>query len=256
MSLSFVCTFDVTLAELHSAGCTKFIRAKDSTFRIAVPPLFRYFSKRNALAFVKEGEVLFRALSYFRDYEDEGVRADAHEGTLVHRPLDGLRVTMVGTRDTVTLPHRAEFTAMEDKILVYCMSTAFSSSIAERFKSEVAVEVLAPLKFLARLRQSLALRKRLRAEQLVHQEVCYYDWHQPPIVDWALPERIAMRKPKIFEWQKEYRFAVPIRDAFRVGNVSAKLVLPDAKRPQPAESHPQLHLKLGDLSKICRIHIL
>ena len=51
--------------------------------RFRMPPLVRYFSEKNAHAFVERGEVLFRALSYFRDYEDKGVRADEHEGTLV-----------------------------------------------------------------------------------------------------------------------------------------------------------------------------
>lgn len=218
--------------------------------------LFRYFSARNAAAFVEKGEVLFRALSYFRDYEDEGVRADEHEGTLVHRPSDGLQIARVPTGEKVLLPHRFESTAKEDDIFVYCMSTDLSSTIAERFKAEVVVEVTEPIKFLTRLKSSLSLHRQLRVNQLVHQEVRYYEWHEPPIVDWALPERIAMRKPKLFDWQKEYRFAVPRGDAFRVENVSVKLVSMDAVRPPRAKSHPQLLLKLGSLAKICRIHKL
>jgi hypothetical protein len=57
--------------------------------------LFRYFSARNAEAFIERGEVLFRSLSYFRDYEDAGVRSDEHEGTLVHLPTAGLKVNKV-----------------------------------------------------------------------------------------------------------------------------------------------------------------
>lgn len=216
--------------------------------------LFRYFSARDAAAFVEKGEVLFHALSYFRDYEDEGVRADEHEGTLVHRPSDGLEITRVPTGEKVVLPHRLESTVKEDDIFVYCMSTEFSSTIAKRFKAEVVVEVTEPVKFLARLRSSLSLRRQLRVNQLVHQAVRYYEWHEPPIVDWALPERIAMRKPKLFDWQKEYRFAVPKGDAFRVENVSVNLVPIDAARPPRAKSYPQLLLKLGSLAKICRIH--
>ena len=221
-----------------------------------MPPLIRYFSEKNARAFIEHGEVLFRALSYFRDYEDEGVRADPHEGTLVHRPHDGLQVTKVETGEKGVLPHRLESTAKEDEIFVYCMSTELSTGIAERFNATVAVEILDPLGFLVRLRKSLSLRKRLRAEKLVHQEVRYYEWHEPPIVDWALPERIAMRKPKSFEWQKEYRFAVPAGDAFRIENVSVKLVLPGTKRRPRDDSHPQLLLKLGNLAKLCRVHRL
>lgn len=221
-----------------------------------MPPLVRYFSEKNARAFVESGDVLFRALSYFRDYEDKGVRADEHEGTLVHRPFDGLKATLVTSGESIALPYRLESTAKEDEIFVYCMSTELSSNIAQRFEAEVAVEILEPIKFLTRLRSSLSLRRHLRADQLIHQQVRYYEWHEPPIVDWALPERIAMRKPKSFEWQSEYRFAVPVGDAFRVENLSLKLVPLDAQRLPRAESHPQLLLRLGSLSKICRVHKL
>lgn len=221
-----------------------------------MPPLVRYFSEKHAQAFISKGEVLFHSLSYFRDYEDEGVRADEHEGTLVHCPTDGLRVTLVATGESIALPHRLESTAKEDDIFVYCMSTVFSAGIAQRFRAEVAIEILEPVKFLARLRSSLHLRRRLRSDKLVHQEVRYYEWHEPPIGDWALPERIAMRKPKSFEWQKEYRFAVPVGDAFRVENVSVNLVPLDAVRPQRTKSHPYLLLSLGNLAKICHVHKL
>ena len=219
-----------------------------------VRPLFRYFSEANAHAFVERGEVLFRSLSYFRDCEDQGVRADEHEGTLVHLPSDGLRVNLVDSGDSVALPHRMESTANEDDIFVYCLSTELSSLIAERFKADVVVEIFEPIRFLAKIRSALALRSRIRAEKLVHQPVQYYEWCEPPIVDWALPERIAVRKPKSFEWQKEYRLAVPAGDAFQVGNVNVKLVSPDAPKPSRATSHPKMLLKLGSLSKICRVH--
>jgi hypothetical protein len=221
-----------------------------------VAPLIRYFSEKNARAFAEHGEVLFRALSYFRDYEDDGVRADPHEGTLVHRPHDGLQITKVKTGEQGVLPHRLESTAKEDDIFVYCMSTELSASIAKRFNAKVAIEIIDPLGFLTRLRKSLSLRKRIRAEKLVHQEVRYYEWHEPPIVDWALPERIAMRKPISFGWQKEYRFAVPVGDAFRIENVIVKLVLPGSTRPLRTDSHPHLLLKLGNLSKLCQVHWL
>ena len=219
-------------------------------------PLVRYFSKANGHAFVAHGEVLFRALSYFRDYEDSGVREDEHEGTLVHKPREGLQVNLVSTGAAVDLPHRLEATSKQDDIFVYCMSTELSPDIGARFKAEMAVEILNPGTFLGRVRTCLALRKRIHAKELVYGPVRYYEWHEPPIVDWALPERIAMRKPKSFEWQKEYRIAAPLGDAFRVQNVSVKLVAPGTPRPPRAAAHPEMRLKLGSLSKICRVHML
>jgi hypothetical protein len=217
-------------------------------------PLVRYFSARYARAFLEKGEVLFRSLSYFRDYEDDGVRADEHEGTLVHLPSDGLKVTLVRTGETVSLPHRLESSAKEDDIFVYCMSTELSPEIAKRFNADVAVEIREPVRFLGKLRSALSMRKRLRAENFMHDKVRYYNWHEPPIVDWALPERIAMRKPAAFAWQSEYRFVVPVGDAFRVENVDVSLVPVDSKRAVRATSHPHFFVRLGSLASICRVH--
>ena len=219
-------------------------------------PLFRYFSKTHAAAFVQQGAVLLRSLSYFRDYEDEGVRADEYEGTLVHQTAQGLQINNLTTGESGTVPYRLESTAKEDDIFVYCMSTELCPEIAKRFTAEVAVEILDPPKFLARLRASLSLRRRFKTAQLVHDHVRYYESHEPPNVDWALPERIAMSKPKLFSWQKEYRFAVPTGDAFGVENVSVKLVPIGTSRSSRFRVHPNQSLSLGNLSKICRVHAL
>jgi hypothetical protein len=220
-----------------------------------MPSLFRYFSSKYAQAFVERGEVLFRALSYFRHHEDADVRADEYEGTLVHRPEHGLVATLTASGEEVPLPYTLESTAREDEILVYCMSTELSSTIASRFKADACVEIEHPVAFLSRIRTALALRARIRAEQLVHQPIKYYERHEPPIVDWALPERIAMRKPKSFEWQKEYRLAVPYGDAFRVENVQVTLVPLGHVRQRQIADYPRLLLRLGSLAKICRTHV-
>jgi hypothetical protein len=217
-------------------------------------PLFRYFSKEHASDFVQKGTVLFRSLSYFRDYEDIGVRADEHEGTLVHQTQDGIAINKLTSGESLSLQYRFESTVKEDEIFVYCMSTELSPEIAQRFGADVAIEILDLPKFLNCLRAALSLRRRFRVDQLVYEDVRYYDWHEPPIVDWALPERIAMRKPRSFSWQMEYRFAVPIKDAFRLGNVKTNLVPIGSNRLSRANAHPQQFLNLGNLSKICKVH--
>ena len=226
------------------------------TFNPAMPTLFRYFSQTNADAFLNRGVVLLRSLAYFRDYEDEGVRADEYEGTLVHLPEGGLTLKRVPSGEEVPVPYTFESTAKEEDIFIYCLSTELSEHIARRFNAEVCVEILEPIKFLARLRTSLRLRPRLRAGSLVHERVRYYEPHEPPIVDWALPEKISLRKPKSFAWQKEYRFAVPRGDAFRVENVELKLVPLGQRRQSRLVQHIPEILKLGNLSKICKVHTI
>lgn len=216
--------------------------------------LFRYLSPQYAEAFVNNGEMLFRALSYYRDYEDDGVRADEYEGTLVHLPKQGLKARLVETGVEVPLNYTFESSVREDEIFVYCMSTECSALLASRFKAESCVEIFDLPRFFFHLRAALAKCPEVQEKQLVYDKVKYYEPHEPPIVDWALPERIALRKPKKFDWQHEYRFALPTNSACQVENVNVKLVPLGTRRPLRLNSHPQMLLKLGNLSKLCRIH--
>lgn len=211
-------------------------------------------SAQYAEAFVRRGEVLLRPLSYFRDYEDDGVRADEYEGTLLHRPAGGLVVNNLTTGQSGIFPHSFEATAREDDIFILCLSMERSAELAKRFGAETCVELTQPVRFLARLRKSLGLRARVQASHLTHGPVMYYSAEEPPIVDWALPDRIALRKPASFLWQQEYRFAVPIGNAFAVEQVAVKLVAPGAARRKPVGDHPHMLLRLGSLSSICRLH--
>ena len=213
-------------------------------------------SAKYAEAFVRRGELLLRPLSYFRDYEDSGVRADEFEGTLVHRPESGLAITNLTTGRAEVLPHTFEATARESDIFILCLSTEMSETLASRFGTSVCVEIFQPVKFLARLRTALGLRARLQASHLTHGHVKYYSATEPSIVDWALPDRIALRKPASFAWQHEYRFAVPVGNAFAVEQVQVKLVAPDEARQKSAIEHPRMLLRLGNLSSICRLHQL
>lgn len=217
-------------------------------------PLVRYFSSEDyALKLIEEGEVLLRSLSYFRDYEDNGVRADPYEGTLTHRPESGLEIRLVNDGQPVALPHTFEARANEDDILVYCLSTQLSLHIARRFDAKFAVLVKDRGTFLARVRRALTHVPGADPKQLVHGAVKYVNEHDAPGVDWALPERIALRKPATFRWQSEYRIAAPVGDAFAVENVRLSLTSPAGDRPAKAQGHPQHTLRLGNLESICRL---
>lgn len=211
-------------------------------------------SAEYAEAFVRRGEMLFRALSYYRDYEDEGVRGDEFEGTRLHLPVDGLKVTKVATGEVVSLPYTFESTAREDDIFVSCLSTIRNEFLAEKFKTKTCVEIHEPVKLLTLIRNALARRPSVKNKHLGYGLVKYYAPHEPPIVDWALPERIALSKPSEFSWQKEYRIAFAINGAFNVENVQVQLVSLDARRRTRSTNHPKQLLKLGSMSKLCTVH--
>jgi len=216
--------------------------------------LFRYMSAEYAEAFVRKGEMLFRALSYYRDCEEKGVRNDEYEGTRVHLPLDGLKATNVDTDEMVSLSCTFESTAREDDIFIYCLSTTCSEFIAEKFNTNTCVEIYEPIKLLNLLRNALVRRPFIKSKHLEYGPVKYYMPHEPPIVDWALPERIALSKPSTFAWQEEYRIAFAVNGGFNVENVQVKLVPLGVCRRPLSTNHPKQILKLGSISKLCTIH--
>jgi len=204
--------------------------------------------------FVRRGEVLFRALSYFRDFEDAHVRGDEFEGTKLHRPRQGLEITLTETQNKIVLPHSFESTANESDIFVFCLSTVLSPDMADQFKTDSCIEIYQPARFIACIRAALARRPSIKNKTLVHGEVKYYGEEDPPIVDWALPERIVMSKLRAYASQHEYRIAFSINDAFRVENTRLRLVAPGERSTSRSFSHPQRILKLGSLAKLCRMH--
>ena len=211
-------------------------------------------SAKYAQAFVERGEMLFRALSYYRDYEDEGVRADEFEGTRLHLPLEGLKLTKVATGEVVPVPYTFESTAQEDDIFVSCLSTTRSQALVDKFGTDTCVEIAEPSKLLALIRNALARRPSVKNKHLEYGPVKYYAPHDPPIVDWALPERIALSKPSTFSWQGEYRIAFAVNGAFKVENIRVKLVPLGERHRHRSTNHPERLLKLGSMSKLCKIH--
>lgn len=219
--------------------------------------LFRYLPEEYATSFIKRGEVLFRSLSYYRDYEDDNIRRDEFEGTKVHLPHDGLKLTKIESGEVVSLPHRFESTANEDEIFVYCLSALCNESLAKDFKTKTCIEIVKPMIFIGLIRNAIERRSSIKNKQLTHGLVNYYLPSDPPLGDWALPEKIALSKLSLpsFTRQKEYRIAFAVNRAFDVYNVNTKLVLQNEQRDKNKyKNYPEKVFKLGDLSKICKVH--
>jgi len=67
--------------------------------------LYKYFSERKWTDAFLEGNLLFRPLAYYRDYEDAEIRGDYNEGTMLYRPAEGLVVNnQTQGNTTLTLP--------------------------------------------------------------------------------------------------------------------------------------------------------
>ena len=52
--------------------------------------LYKYYPERKWAEAFLDGEIFFRTLSFFRDYEDANIRKDQNEGVSSYRPPVGL----------------------------------------------------------------------------------------------------------------------------------------------------------------------
>lgn len=205
-------------------------------------------------SFIREGVVLFRPLSYFRDYEDKQIRGDEFEGTRLHRPDNGLEITLIETQQKIILPYSFESTVNEEDIFVFCLSTVLSKNIAAQFQADSCVEIKDASVFISAIRSALSRRPSIKNKTLIYGPVNYYSPDQPPIIDWALPERIAMSKLNSYAEQQEYRITFAVNDALRVENTRIRLVSHDQRKFPKATAYIERFLKLGSLAKLCKIH--
>jgi hypothetical protein len=92
--------------------------------------VYKYLPEQYVDSFLSKGEVLFRSLSYFRDYED-CIRGDQYEGTKKFQPVDGLQITKVSTGERLNIPYSFESTVNTDDIFVFCASMVRSMKLAQ-----------------------------------------------------------------------------------------------------------------------------
>lgn len=216
--------------------------------------LFKYLPSRYLDAFVGRGEVLFRSLSYYSNYEEMQVRGDRNEGKRVFSPSGGLLVTNTTTGETSSRQGTFVSTAQDRDIFVFCLSKELSPRLATKFTADVCVEIIEPALFLARIRTALQLRKWVKQGRLLHGMVDYYSPKTEPLAEWAVPERMVMRKTTDYADQAEYRLAFARGNALQVENVVTQIKTGEDFSQPTLDGHPQYTLKLGSLKKLCQVH--
>lgn len=216
--------------------------------------LFKFLPSKYLDSLVGRGELLFRSLSYFRNYEELTVRGDRHEGRRLFQPSSGLEVTKTDSGEKLLLPLAFKAGVRDREIFVFCLSLKRTPELADEFNTDSCVEIQDPVALISRIRTALALRKWVKHARLLHGPVDYYSATEPPYAEWAVPERMVMRKTDNYRHQAEYRFAFGRDDAWKVYNVDTKITAMPADLEPTLDGHPEHTLKVGSLAKICRIH--
>lgn len=221
-----------------------------------VASLFKYLSHQYLDAFVGRGEMLFRSLAYFRNYEELEVRGDRHEGRRLYSPKNGLEINNLTSGEIIGLPWSFESSAQDREIFVFCFSLEHSAALSREFEADVCVEIHNPIALLAKVRAALMLRRWVKNARLLHGRVDYYLPSEPPFAEWAVPERMVLNKTENFAAQREYRFAFARGDALQLNNVVTQITANPGISQPIIIGHPEHLLRLGNLSKLCTIRSL
>lgn len=211
--------------------------------------LFKYFSERRWAETFLDGSILFRPLSYFRGYEDEGIRGDRNEGAARFRPSSGLVINNITQGKTFTLVgHSFESSVKYDEIFVFCTSRSFRQEHWKRFGAVACVEIENIKTFCERVEQALPLGANFFGKR-----VSYYEETEAGSPRWALPENIATSKLRNYLWQDEYRLVFSQTNALDFENVAPRIVKDTASIPLRHQENPSCLVQTASLRDICNL---
>jgi hypothetical protein len=222
--------------------------------------LYKYFTEKKWADAFLNGEVLFRSLAYFRDYEDNNIREDQNEGLSIYRPDGGLIINNLTQGTTFTLAgHALESTAKQEEIFIFCVITSLTDEIRKMFGAVVCVEIFDTSSFCNRVETALLPFKAsfpgCTGRKRIGHRIQYYEKTDVGSPRWALPDMIAKSKLDDYAWQQEFRLVFSLTDALEFENVSL-CFKPDngEKKPSNPSEHPDFHLKIESLRDICYLH--
>lgn len=223
---------------------------------MAVRHWYKYFPERRWAEAFLDGEVLFRSLAYFRDYEDRTPDAqivrDDYEGTRVYLPENGLVTHNRATGQIVKFvePWAFESGVKASEVFVFCVSNSYDNRLMEEFHAEACVEIVNRPGFFDRLRPALP-----ENATFVHGNVRYYSKSDEVKTIWAFPDQIIMSKLRRFAQQDEYRFGFSTTDALKFQKANYRLTGRESRpTPNPSE-HLSQKLNLGSLGGICKLRL-
>ena len=208
-------------------------------------PLYRNTERKWAEAFIEEGELLFRPLTYFRELEEP--RGDKHEGRHI---IDAAGTTIEIWDEKIkayVAPIKIVSGQFTDSLTRpdCCFIKCFSDVPQLEF-GPATIEIFDVHGFFAGLRVVFA--KQLGVE-LKFSQVNYYD----PIEQASLPEiptELAFYKRCCFQVQREFRFV------FYLNGVTRNMLLETCEKTNPSYSETlknSLKMRVGNLTEFARI---
>ena len=215
-------------------------------------PLYKYISSKHVPAFLNQGEILFRNLTYFRQIEGK-VRGDSYEGIHINDPKT--TITISNPFEGVWSEGNYTFLNSTNSDLVYafCLSEDLSKNLMLEFNCDSCIEIFNPDEFIRRVRHSIARLISINQKVgLLAQSVNYYHPSEPALFNVDDPTQLAFAKKESYKKQKEFRLSFGTRKAFKLVQQIAQPHHDPYLDAINKEAKEKL-LRIGSLNDVARI---
>lgn len=215
--------------------------------------LYKYLPSKFVNSVIRKGTLLFRNLSYFRQYEDNR-RGDPLEGFHRDNPDNDITIKNLSTGKVINGDFSFLNSTNTDLIQIFCLSKTLDRSLFEEFEADACIEIIEVDEFLRRSR--IAVKRFLPAHSsgLLFGSVKYYKENAPAGFDIKNPKNLSFAKGIHYQHQEEFRMVFGSKKAF---NLTQQIVINqrydfigEAKKGVPKEKQ----VKIGSIDDIVKIH--
>lgn len=183
--------------------------------------LYKYLPSCYVKNVLEKGELLFRNLTYFRQYECEK-RGDPLEGYHRDNPDDDIVIDNLSSGKKIKGDFSFINSTNSDLIYVFCLSQSLNSNLFNEFESDVCIEITDADEFIRRVRIAVKRLISLHKIGLLHAPVSYYAPNKPAEFNIKDPKELVFAKDNAFLSQDEYRLVFGTKKSF---NLTQQIVI-------------------------------
>ncbi len=217
--------------------------------------LYKYLPSQYVDNVLNKGDLLFRNLTFFRQYKDEQ-QGDPLEGHHRDNPDEGVVLTNLTTGKKTEGDFSFLNSTNSDLIFVFCMSKTYNENLYKEFKSDACITITDVEKFLLRTRVKIKHLLSCHRSGLLHDPVTYYAANKRAEFNIKDPKVLPFAKDETFLRQDEYRLVFGKKKAFklvqRIVMNGAYDFREDAKKGTAAKKI----ISIGDISDIAHVQYL
>ena len=215
--------------------------------------IYKYIPSKYMDDVTRNGTLLFRNLSSFRQMEDRS-RGDQLEGHHRDNPDRNVTITSLSTGVTVSGDFSFLNSTNTDKTFIYCLSTLHDDRLYDDFSCDACIEIMEPAEFVRRVRIAVKRLVSIDPAGLISGPVHYYAATKPSKYDIKNPKELVFLKDEEYSYQREYRLVFGRKNAFKLEQKivvnSAYDFLSAAKNRIPKEKR----IMIGPIREMVTVH--